>query len=193
MITAANLPGTLMPLPANREKISTALATEPFKKVRKNHQRKKKLKPEKVKPAKAKLPNGNYFWKKFYMKRKDFKKMQPGKDKEPRKKMRGARNKEAARLAWQEEQAEIQRVFGHREKKPHRIGKPMYSKPAGPHRLVIYTQDICSIMGMDRRPAGRYLTRLRKKLKMPRGSLVPLSEFLNYSKLREEDVIPHLK
>ena len=72
-------------------------------------------------------------------------------------------------------------------------GKILYSKPAGPHRLVIFTQDVCSVLGMDRRPAGRYLTRLRKKLKLPRGALVPLKEFCEHAHLHEEDVIPHLK
>jgi len=75
-----------------------------------------------------------------------------------------------------------------------RLGsKIQYSKPAGPHRLVIYTHDVCSILGNDRRPAAQYLTRLRKEYKKRRGELVTLEEFLRYSKLAKEDVIPHLK
>ena len=119
--------------------------------------------------------------------------MQPGKDKESRKKIRGARKKEAAKIAWLAEQAEIQKIFEQTGRKLKRLGTKMFSMPAGPHRLVIYTHDVCSIMGMDRRPATRYLTRLRKKNKKPRGELVTLREFLEYSKLTEEDVVPHLK
>jgi len=188
----ANLPGPLTPTTATGENGSTSLMIAPYKNVRKYHRR-KKPKPEKVKPAKAKLPNGWYFRKKFYGKRKDFIKMQPGKNKESRKKLRGARNKEAVRLALLKLQAELDAAFGVGRMKARLGGKILYSKPAGPHRLVIFTHDVCSIMGMDPRPAGRYLTRLRKEYKKRRGELVTLEEFLRYSKLAKEDVIPHLK
>lgn len=192
MKIAANLPIASNPSFAREENTLTALITESFKTVKRNHRRKKKPKAEKVKPAKAKLPNGWYFWKPEHMKRSEFKKMHPGNCKEPRKKLRGARKKEAAKIAWLAEQAEIQKIFEQTGRKLKRLGQKMYCMDPGPHRLIIFTHDLYSIMGMDPRPASRYLTRLRKAKNKPRGSLVTLREFLEYSNLKEEDVIPHL-
>ena len=188
----ANLRVPLIPATATGENGSMSSIVAIYKNVRKYHRR-KKIKPEKAKPAKAKLPNGKYFRKPFYMKRKDFEKMQPGKDKESRKKIRGARNKEAVKQTLLKLQAELDVMFGVGKMKASLKGKILYSKPAGPHRLVVFTQDVCSILGLEPRPAGQYLTRIRKKLKMPRGAFVPLREFCEHAHLHEEDVIPHLK
>jgi hypothetical protein len=188
-----NLPGTSNRPYTNEENTLTALATESYKSVGRNHRRKKKPKAEKVKPAKATLPNGWYFWKPERMKRSALRKMNPGKFKEPRKKLRGAKNKEAARLALLKLQAELDKAFGVGRMKARPGGKILCCMDPGPHRLIIFTHDLYSIMGMDPRPASRYLTRLRKEKNKPRGSLVTLREFCEYSKLKEEDVIPHLK
>jgi hypothetical protein len=193
MKMAANLPIASNPAFAREENTLTALITESFKPVRRNHRRKKKLKTEKVKPAKAKLPNGWYFRKPEHMKRSEFRKMAPGKSKEPRKKLRGARQKQAAKNAWLAEQAEIKLIFEKTGRKLKRLGQKMYCMDPGPHRLIIFPHDLYSILGLDPRPASRYLTRLRKKLNKPRGSLVTVREFLEHSNLKIEDVIPHLK
>jgi hypothetical protein len=193
MEIAANLPIASNPPFAREENTLTALITAPFKPVGRNHRRKKKPKAEKVKPAKAKLPNGWYFRKPEHMKRSEFRKMAPGKCKEPRKKLRGIRQKQAAKNAWLAEQAEIKLIFEKTGRKMKRLGQKMYCMDPGPHRLIIFPHDLYSIMGLDPRPASRYLTRLRKKLNKPRGSLVTVREFLEHSNLKIEDVIPHLK
>lgn len=170
--------------------------TKPPKSIKKYHRRKKKPKPSKIKPAKAKLPNGDYFikyaWEKRSVRRKErsFKRC----IKESQAKLRGKRKKEAWRQAWLADEKEKQMLkeqYGIVIK--GRLGKKMYSKPAPPHRLVIYTQDICSIMGFQTRPARDYLTRLRKEKKLPKRSLVTFRDFIDYSGLLPEDVIPHLK
>lgn len=189
---------TTLRTPSNRpsareENTLTELDTESFKSVGRNHRRKKKPKAQKIKPAKAKLPNGWYFWKPERMKRSDFRKMWPGKCKEPRKKLRGARNKEAVRLALLKLQAELDAAFGVGRMKARLGGEILCCMDPEPHRLIIWTHDLYSILGMDPRPASRYLTRLRKEKNKPKRSLVTLREFCEYSKLKEEDVIPHLK
>ncbi len=192
MKIAATLPTASSRPSAREENTLTALTTESFKPVWRNHRRKKKPKAEKVKPAKAILPNGWYFMKPEHMKRSEFRKMAPGKCKESRKKLRGARNKEAVRLELLKLQAELDKAFGVGRMKARLGGKILACMDPGPHRLIIFTTDLYSIFGMDPRPASRYLTRLRKEKNKPRRSLVTLREFLEYSKLKEEDVIPHL-
>lgn len=169
---------------------------KPIRKINKKHRRKKKIKPPKVKPAKAKLPNGRYFIKHSWEKRSIRRKQRSHKRwiKESQAKLRGKRKKEAYRQAWLEDEKEKQML-----KERYgivirgRLGKKMYSKPAPPHRLVIYTQDICSIFGLQPRQARRYLTRLRKRKGIPPRSMVTFRQFIEYSGQPEEDVIPHLK
>jgi hypothetical protein len=183
MKIVANLPTASNRHFAREENALTEPAAESFKSIRRNHRRKKKPKAEKVKPAKAILPNGWYFGKPEHMKRSEFRKMGPGKSKEPRKKLRGARQKEAARLALLKLQAELDKAFGVGRMKARLGGKILACMDPGPHRLIIFTTDLYSIFGMDPRPASRYLSRLRKEKNKPPRSLVTL---------REEDVIPHL-
>ena len=95
---------------------------------------------------------------------------------EEKKKLRGASKKEAARI----------------EKLLYPKGRPMYSMPAPKHRQVVFAKDIQNIVGLDPRPASRYLTRLRKKLGKPRGGYVTLTEFCDNTSFTKEDVIPYL-
>lgn len=146
-----------------------------IRRFEKHHRLTKKPKPQKVKPAKAKLPNGRYFRKMQFgnltklqaqMKRED----------EHKKKIRGAKKKEAARI----------------EKVMYPNGRPMYSMPAPKHRQIVGVKDIQRIMHLDPRPAGRFLTKLRKKLGKARGGYVTLSEFCENTPFKKEDVIPYL-
>jgi hypothetical protein len=127
MKIAANLPTASNRPSAREENTLTEPAAESFKSIRRNHRRKKKPKAQKIKPAKAKLPNGWYFWKPEHMKRSEFRKMAPGKCKEPRKKLRGARNKEAVRLALLKLQAELDAAFGVGRMKARLNGKKFYA------------------------------------------------------------------
>jgi hypothetical protein len=170
--------------------------TKPPKSIKKYHRRKKKPKPPKVKPAKAILPDGLYFFKNAWEKRSVRRKERSYKRciKQSRAKLRGKRKKEVRRQAWLAEEKEKQML-----KEQYgivingRLGKKMYSKPASPHRLIIYPEDICSIMGLRPRPAREYLTRLRKEKDLPKRSPVPFRAFIEYTGLLPEDVIPHLK
>lgn len=93
-----------------------------------------------------------------------------------KKKIRGARKKEAIRL----------------EKELNPKGRKMYKKPAPEHRSFVCSKDIEKLMHLDPRPARRYLTRVRKLLKKPPREIVTLSEFCKATPWKEEEVIPYL-
>jgi len=147
----------------------------PIRRYKKYHRPRSKPQPAKIKPAKAKLPNGRYFHKvitgglkKYLAQRK--------RDDEQKKKVRGAKKKEAARM----------------EKLLYPKGRPMYSMPAPKHRQIVWAKDVEKLTGQNPRAASRYLTKVRKLAGKPRGAFVTLTEFCDNTPFTKEDVIPYL-
>jgi len=97
-------------------------------------------------------------------------------EKPDKKKIRGARKK---RLIQEE-----------KEKYP--LGRPMYKKVAPEHRSFIIPKDIERLMHFTPRNARRYLSRVRKKLKLPPREIVTLKGFCKATPWTEEEVIPYL-
>jgi hypothetical protein len=143
-------------------------------KLKRYHRKEKQPAPPKKKPKKAILPNGKYFHKVAWV---SLKKLAKADKREGRKKLRGAKKKEAARV--------YKLMFPK--------GEPMACKKGPDYFSIIYPGVICKMRDMNPRAASRYLTKIRKKLGKPRGEIITLKEFCKATPFTEEEVIPYLK
>jgi hypothetical protein len=57
-----------------------------------------------------------------------------------------------------------------------------------PNRIVIYAQDIRNMTGRSERSARSLLQRIRNQNNKTHGQFVTITEFCQYSGLKEEDV-----
>ena len=57
-----------------------------------------------------------------------------------------------------------------------------------PNRIVIYAKDIMNITGRKERAARKLLAQIRKKYKKEPGKFTTVSEFCEYTGLKEESV-----
>lgn len=63
-----------------------------------------------------------------------------------------------------------------------------YPKRFFPVRIIIYTRDVENITGKSERAARRLLKKIRQHLNKNDTQLITVSEFCQYTGLKEEDV-----
>ncbi|WP_205514462.1 hypothetical protein [Longitalea arenae] len=160
------------------------LTTADCKKQLKKYLRKKKKPAPAKERVKAKLPDGLYFGKenmpkghvmefmpfKIWLKKKD-KRVQ-----EKKKKLRGARKKEAARLY----------------KLEYPFGEPRASKPAPRHKGIIDTSVLQRFLGTTPRNARKIFNIMKKDMGKKREHLVTVDEYCRHKNIPKEDIIPYL-
>ncbi|WP_207515082.1 hypothetical protein [Longitalea luteola] len=156
----------------------------PDKRFKRYHRKQKKEAPLKQDRVKVKLPDGLYFRKdqlskghvlefmpfKKYFKKKDIKLQ------EKKKKLRGARKKEAARLY----------------KLKYPLGEPRASRPAPPYRGDIDTSVLQRFHNLSPRSARRRLNTVKKHLGKQRDHVLTVNEYCKHKNIPLEDIIPYL-
>jgi len=57
-----------------------------------------------------------------------------------------------------------------------------------PNRIVIYAKDIMNITGRKERAARKMIARIKKNYHKKKGELISISEFCEFTGLKEENV-----
>ena len=62
-----------------------------------------------------------------------------------------------------------------------------------PPRICIYMKDVMNITGRKERAAWKLMAAIRKKYNKQKGQFITISEFCEYTGIKEQNILSHLK